>query len=129
MTWRRLSSFLAWVLPSSPTRRAAGGRRMEPPKKDKVRVGAIADLHYTRYPEPNLREMLAQAGRECDVLLLGGDLTDHGLHEEAQGLAREIHTAVGIPVVAVLGNHDFEAGKQDEVKSILGESGIQVLDG
>lgn len=102
---------------------------MEPLKKSKVRVGAIADLHYTKYPEPNLREMLSQAGRECDILLLGGDLTDHGLPEEAQGLAREIHTAVGIPVVAVLGNHDYEGGKQEEIKKILTESGIQVLDG
>lgn len=102
---------------------------MELPKKDKVRVGAIADLHYTKHPEPGLREMLAQAGRECDVLLLGGDLTDHGLPEEAHGLAREIHSAVGVPVVAVLGNHDFESGKQEEVKEILAESGIHMLDG
>jgi Icc-related predicted phosphoesterase len=102
---------------------------MEASKKDRVRVGAIGDLHYTKYPEANLHEMLAQAGRECDVLLLAGDLTDHGLPEEAQGLAREIHTAVGIPVIAVLGNHDFEGGKQEEIKKILSDSGIQVLDG
>lgn len=102
---------------------------MEPAKKDKVRVGAIADLHYTKYPEPTLREMLTQAGRECDVLLLGGDLTDHGLPEEAQGLAREVHSAVGVPVIAVLGNHDYESGKQEELKKILGDGGIQVLDG
>jgi Icc-related predicted phosphoesterase len=102
---------------------------MEPPSKDKVRVGAIADLHYTRYPEPGLRETLVQAARECDVLLLGGDLTDHGLPEEAQGLAREIHSAVGIPVIAVLGNHDFESGKQEEIKHVLADNGIQVLDG
>ena len=56
-----------------------------------VRIGALADLHYTRSPEPAVREVLAQAGRECDVLLLCGDLTDHGLPEEARGLAREIH--------------------------------------
>ncbi len=102
---------------------------MEPPKKDRVRVGALGDLHYTKYPEPNLRDILSQAGRECDILLLAGDLTDHGLPEEAQGLAREIHTAVGVPVVAVLGNHDYEGGKQDEIKKILSDSGIQVLDG
>src|SRR5690348_9910629 len=93
-----------------------GGERMEPANKDRVRIGAIADLHYTKYPEPGVREMLTQAGRECDVLLLGGDLTDHGLPEEAQGLAREIHSAVGVPVIAVLGNHDYEAGKPEEVK-------------
>lgn len=102
---------------------------MEPAKQGKVRVGALSDLHYTKFPESGLREILAQAGRACDVLLLGGDLTDHGLPEEAKGLAREIHSAVGVPVVAVLGNHDYEGGKQEEIKKILGDSGIQVLDG
>ena len=97
--------------------------------KGAIRIGAVGDLHYTRFPEPNLREELSRAGRECDVLLLCGDLTDHGLPEEAQGLAREIHTSVGVPVIAVLGNHDFEGGKQEEIKELLRESGIQVLDG
>jgi Icc-related predicted phosphoesterase len=102
---------------------------MESAKKKTVRIGAIGDLHYTHFPDPVLRDELSRAGRECDVLLLCGDLTDHGLPEEAQGLAREIHAAVGIPVIAVLGNHDFEGGKQEEIKKILRESGIQVLDG
>lgn len=100
-----------------------------PKKKGVVRIGAMGDLHYTRFPEPNLREELSGAGRECDVLLLCGDLTDHGLPDEAQGLAREIHSAVGVPVIAVLGNHDFEGGKQEEIKQLLRESGIQILDG
>ncbi|HEY2736974.1 MAG TPA: metallophosphoesterase, partial [Thermoanaerobaculia bacterium] len=94
-----------------------------------VRIGAMADLHYTKYPERGMREMLAQASRECDVLLLCGDLTDHGLPEEAQGLAREIHGAVGVPVIGVLGNHDFESRKQDEVKEILCDNGVRMLDG
>ncbi|HEX7183886.1 MAG TPA: metallophosphoesterase [Thermoanaerobaculia bacterium] len=98
-------------------------------KKGVVRIGAVGDLHYTKLPEPSLREVLSQAGRECDVLVLCGDLTDHGLPEEAQGLAREIHASVGVPVVAVLGNHDFESGRQDEVKDIFLESGIKMLDG
>jgi Icc-related predicted phosphoesterase len=94
-----------------------------------VRVGAMADLHYTKFPEAGMREMLAQAARECDVLLLCGDLTDHGLPEEAQGLAREVHSAVGVPVIGVLGNHDFEGGKQEEIKAILSDGGIRMLDG
>jgi len=100
-----------------------------PRKNGTVRVGAMGDLHYTKFPEAGMREMLAQAGRECDVLLLCGDLTDHGLPEEAHGLAREIHSAVGVPVIGVLGNHDFEGGKQEEIKAILNESGIRMLDG
>lgn len=94
-----------------------------------VRIGALGDLHYTRSQEVPVREILSQAGQGCDVLLLCGDLTDHGLVEEAQDLAREIHAAVSIPVIAVLGNHDFEGGKQEEVKRVLCDSGIRVLDG
>lgn len=94
-----------------------------------VRIAAIGDLHHTRSADQSARDVLAAAGREADVLVLCGDLTDHGLVEEAQDLAREIHSAVNIPVVAVLGNHDFESGKQEEVKKILCESGIRVLDG
>jgi Icc-related predicted phosphoesterase len=94
-----------------------------------VRIAALGDLHYTRTLEQPLREVLAQAGRESDVLLLCGDLTDHGHVEEAQELAREIHSAVSIPVIAVLGNHDFESGHQEEVKKVLCDGGLRVLDG
>jgi Icc-related predicted phosphoesterase len=99
-------------------------------KNGTLRIGAVGDIHYTRSPEPtSMRELLAHASRELDVLLLCGDLTDHGLPEEAQALAKEIHSSVSIPVIAVLGNHDFESGKPEEVKDILCESGIKVLDG
>ncbi|HEY8021249.1 MAG TPA: metallophosphoesterase [Thermoanaerobaculia bacterium] len=96
-----------------------------------VRIAAVADLHYARDAAQRvpLRDLFAQASRACDVLLLPGDLTDRGLPDEAQGLAREIHAAVGVPVVAVLGNHDFESSQPEEVRRILVESGIKVLDG
>lgn len=94
-----------------------------------VRIAAVGDLHYAQSLDPGLRDMFTRAGREAEVLLLCGDITDHGLPEEAHGLAREIHSSVGIPVIAVLGNHDYESDKQDEVKRILCESGIKVLDG
>jgi Icc-related predicted phosphoesterase len=94
-----------------------------------VRIAALGDLHYTRSLEQPLHEVLMQAGRESDVLLLCGDLTDHGHVEEAQELAREIHAAVTIPVIAVLGNHDFESGHQEEIKKVLCDGGLRVLDG
>ena len=94
-----------------------------------VRIAAVGDLHFAQTLDISVRDMLSRAGREAEVLLLCGDLTDHGLPEEAHGLAREIHSSVGIPIVAVLGNHDFESGKQEEVKKILAETGIKVLDG
>ncbi len=99
------------------------------PKNGTVRVAAVGDLHYAQSLDPALRDMLVRAGRDADVLVLCGDLTDHGLPEEAQGLAREIHSSVSIPVIGVLGNHDFESGKQDEVRKILSEAGIRMLDG
>src|SRR5579862_5847059 len=72
--------------------------------------------------------MFALVGEAVDVLLLAGDLTDYGLPEEASILVREL-TAVKVPIVAVLGNHDFESSKQEEVKGVLMDAGIKVLDG
>jgi Icc-related predicted phosphoesterase len=65
----------------------------------------------------------------ADVLALCGDLTDHGLPDEAHLLAKALGGSVRAPVVAVLGNHDHEAGRPDEVAGILRESGVHVLDG
>jgi Icc-related predicted phosphoesterase len=68
--------------------------------------------------------------KSADVLALCGDLTDHGLPEEAHALAREIAASVKLPVLAVLGNHDFESNHVDEVRHILtGEAGVHFLDG
>src|SRR5205823_6371053 len=75
-----------------------------------------------------LQPVLAEAARAVDVLLLGGDLTDYGLPEEARVLVREL-AGIKVPLVGVLGNHDFESGKQDEVFRILRDAGVTMLDG
>jgi Icc-related predicted phosphoesterase len=62
------------------------------------------------------------------VLLLCGDLTDHGLEDEARLLVKEL-TAAKVPVIAVLGNHDYESGKPESVVAVLKEAGVHVLDG
>jgi Icc-related predicted phosphoesterase len=93
-----------------------------------VRFAAVGDLHCTKDSTGALRETFAQASDTCDALLLCGDLTDYGLPEEARVLAGEL-AAVSIPVVAVLGNHDFESDRQDEVCRILRDAGVQLLDG
>ena len=73
--------------------------------------------------------MLRSVNEVADFLLLCGDLTDYGLPEEAHILVGELAEAVKIPIVAVLGNHDFESGQSVEVCRILTEAGIKVLDG
>ena len=93
-----------------------------------VRVAAVGDIHCTRASQGALQPLFAQASQAADVLLLCGDLTDYGLAEEAQVLAKEL-VAAHIPIVAVLGNHDFESGQQEQVRDILCDAGVQLLDG
>jgi Icc-related predicted phosphoesterase len=94
-----------------------------------VRVAAVGDLHCTKTSQGTFQPLFAAASAGADVLLLCGDLTDYGLPEEARVLARELNTALRIPAVAVLGNHDYEAGQQQEVGQILRDAGVIVLDG
>jgi len=95
---------------------------------DMIRVAAVGDLHVPRGGHAGLVPMLTAAAA-ADVLVLCGDLTDYGLPEEARIIATALQQTVRIPVVAVLGNHDFESGHQDEVTKILVDAGVIVLDG
>ena len=98
--------------------------------KDVVRIAAIGDMHYSRTaPAGSLQPIFAQISEAADVLVLCGDLTDYGLPDEARALAREITSTVKIPAVAVLGNHDFESGQQEEIKKIMSDAGVVTLDG
>jgi Icc-related predicted phosphoesterase len=96
--------------------------------QEKIRLAAVGDLHCTKTSAGQLRSLFLQAADSADILLLCGDLTDYGLPEEAHVLAEEL-SAARIPIIAVLGNHDFESGKQDEVTQILTGAGVRVLDG
>lgn len=98
--------------------------------KDVVRIAALADLHYGRSAaQGSLHPLFSQITESADLLVLCGDLTDYGLAEEARSLAREITSALKIPTVAVLGNHDVESGQQEEIKKILADAGVVTLDG
>jgi hypothetical protein len=94
-----------------------------------MRLAAVGDLHVKKTSHGLLQPLLAPVNDHADVLLLCGDLTDYGLKEEAVILAKELTAAVRIPIVAVLGNHDYESGQHAEVCRILTESGVRVLDG
>jgi Icc-related predicted phosphoesterase len=97
--------------------------------KDHVRIAAVADLHCSKASRGALQPLFSRMTESADVLLLGGDLTDYGLPEEAHILVQELKSAAKAPIVAVLGNHDFESGRQDEIKKILAGGGVTVLDG
>jgi Icc-related predicted phosphoesterase len=98
--------------------------------KDVVRVAALGDIHHGKNAaQGSLQPLFAQITSSADVLVLAGDLTDYGQPDEARALAREITGSLKIPCVAVLGNHDFEAGQQTEVSRILADAGVVMLDG
>ena len=99
------------------------------PARDTIRIATVADVHYSKTSQGMLQPLFAQISERADVLVLAGDLTDYGLADEARVLARDLTTSVTIPVVAVLGNHDFESGEQDEVRRILMDAGVHMLDG
>jgi Icc-related predicted phosphoesterase len=96
---------------------------------DAVRVAAVGDLHCARNSAGAFKPLFTRAAERADVLLLCGDLTDYGLPEEAALLVKEIPQGLRTPIIAVLGNHDYESGQQDEVKAILAAAGIIMLDG
>lgn len=96
--------------------------------KSRLRLAAVGDLHCTRKSAGGYREMFCAVNECADALALVGDLTDNGLPEEAQVLIEEL-SVLRVPIIAVLGNHDFESGKSGEVVKLLGDVGATVLDG
>ncbi len=97
--------------------------------RDKVRIAAVADVHCKVTSAGTLQPVFAAMVGRADVILLCGDLTDHGLAEEAAVLVQELAPIRAVPTIAVLGNHDFHSGRQAEVQQILRAAGVQVLDG
>ena len=92
-----------------------------------ITVAAIGDLHVTEASVAPYREIFAEISRIADVLVLCGDLTNFGKSTEAEILAEDIRTCA-IPVLGVLGNHDYECGQPEEVARILHEAGMTILD-
>jgi len=93
-----------------------------------LRLAAIGDLHVGENAERPYRELFAKISQEADVLALCGDLTNFGKTKEAEILAEDLRVCT-IPVVGVLGNHDYECGQPSEVARILHDAGMRVLDG
>lgn len=94
----------------------------------KTRIAAIADIHARVTDKGNWVECFKEVSAKADVLLIAGDLTDTGDEQEAQVLADELKVCT-IPVVAVLGNHDYEKGRQKTIRQILLSDRVHLLDG
>lgn len=95
----------------------------------RFRLAAVGDLHYTGVETRGaLAEMFAIVNREADVFALLGDLTTHGTFEQMEALVQELG-AVEVPMVGVLGNHDYEHGDPVATTQLLTQAGVQVLDG
>jgi Icc-related predicted phosphoesterase len=93
-----------------------------------IRVAAVGDVHLGADLRGRLRPRLASLTEDAEVLLLAGDLTQHGTLEEGEIAAAEF-AAAGVPVVTVLGNHDYHGDQQDEITKALTSAGITVLEG
>jgi len=94
-----------------------------------MRVAAVGDLHCSKKSRGQFQGVFTAAAEYADILLLCGDLTDYGLPEEAQVLVEEMAGGAMLPTVAVLGNHDFESGREGDVRRILVAAGVVMLDG
>jgi len=93
-----------------------------------IRVAAVGDVHFGEDSAGTLAPHLEGLEEQADALLLAGDVTRVGLAHEAEVLARELEP-VRVPVIAVLGNHDYHQGQEHEIVRILGAAGVHVLDG
>jgi Icc-related predicted phosphoesterase len=92
------------------------------------RIAAVGDLHVGQDQSGSFRDLFAEMSREAKAIVLCGDLTDTGQPKEASNLAEDLRSCT-VPVVAVLGNHDFESGQADEVSAILRGAGVHLLSG
>jgi Icc-related predicted phosphoesterase len=93
-----------------------------------MRIAATADLHFTPQRYEALRDQLSRVRDEADVLVIAGDLTNFGQPEEAEPLVSAL-LRLRVPVIVVLGNHDFESGREAEIARMMSREGIKVLDG
>jgi len=92
-----------------------------------MKIAAIGDLHVQESDVAPYRELFAEISQHADVLALCGDLTNFGKTTEAEILAEDIKSC-SIPVIGVLGNHDYECGQPENVATILQGAGMTVLD-
>ena len=92
-----------------------------------IRIAAVGDVHFDRKSHNRLSQHFSGLADKADIFLLAGDLTQTGHPEEMQVLADDLKKCP-IPVIAVLGNHDFHVDQVEKVMSILHEAKVKVLE-
>src|SRR5437899_8917575 len=93
-----------------------------------MRIAATADLHFTPQSYDHIRDAMSRVRDEADLLILAGDLTNFGKVDEMRSLLNAL-VRLRIPIVAVLGNHDYESSSEQELMKMMSAEGIKVLDG
>src|SRR5258708_18082248 len=93
-----------------------------------MRIAATADLHFSKQSWGVIQDQLGRVRDEADLLVLAGDLTNYGQPEEMEVLLNAL-VRLRLPMVAVLGNHDYESGKECELSTLMTEAGVKVLNG
>jgi Icc-related predicted phosphoesterase len=93
-----------------------------------TRIAAVGDVHMDVDVLGRFRPALSGIGDHADLLLLAGDLTRHGTAQEARCVAEEFG-GLPVPVIAILGNHDYHSDQEQAVTEVLEEAGIRVLEG
>ncbi|WP_114783068.1 metallophosphoesterase family protein [Botryobacter ruber] len=94
----------------------------------KTRIAAVGDIHIHEHDSGKWSDFFREVSEKADVLLLCGDLTDTGKEAEAEVLANELKSC-SIPVLAVLGNHDYDHDQVKKLKKILTNANMRILDG
>jgi uncharacterized protein len=93
-----------------------------------MRIAATADIHFVPQNQSVLHDQLQQVRDQADVLVLAGDLTNYGQPAEMEPLLNLL-VRLRVPTIVVLGNHDYESGREEELRQMLTSGGIKVLDG
>ena len=97
-------------------------------EEKKVRIAAVGDIHVRESEKGKWSEYFKDVSQQADILLICGDLTDTGDEGEAQLLSEELRSCT-IPVVGVLGNHDFEKGRHKLIRQMVQNDNVHILDG
>jgi Icc-related predicted phosphoesterase len=93
-----------------------------------IRLAAVGDVHCGVDMRAQVRSQFASVPDHADALLLAGDLTRLGVPEEATVFADALRDLGGMPVAGVLGNHDYQSDRQEEVRGTFEDAGVDVLE-